>query len=206
MDKARVEAFSDGVFAIVITLLIFDIKAPELISATNADLWVALVRLIPSIVMYFVTFTVVSVLWINHHFLFHSFAKTVDRQLNLLNMSYLMFGAFLPFSANILGLHHTLQPAALLYGINICIISLLSVAMVRYVLAHSEILNHSLSRRIVKQSRIRTSVSAVFAIAGLLTTFLWTPLAIFLYAFPVIFNIIPGTLDLTEKIFGFTLE
>src|SRR5579864_1027466 len=112
MNKSRVEAFSDGVFAVVITLLVFDIKLPALPpQISDAQLWGELGVLWPLIVVYFMTFAVLSVIWINHHFLFHSFAKSVDRWLNLLNLAYLMFVAFVPFSALLIGTYPTHQPA-----------------------------------------------------------------------------------------------
>lgn len=207
MNKSRLEAFSDGVFSIVITLLILSIKVPTLGSgATDQVLWREIGLLIPAILIYVVTFAVISVLWINHHFLFHTFAKSVNRQLNLLNLLYLMFVAFLPFSADFFGLYIFHQPAAVVYGINIFLISLVSLFMVRYIRKTPSILNRDLETRTIKQSRIRTGISVFFALFGIVATFIYVPLSIFFYAFPVIFNIIPGTLDLSERIFGFTLD
>lgn len=207
MNKARLEAFSDGVFAIVITLLILNVKEPHLSApVTDAALWQQIGLLLPSIVMYAVTFAVVSMLWINHHFLFHSFAKAVNRQLNLLNLLYLMFVVLLPFSANLFGLYITHQPAAFIYGVNILIISIVSMLIVGYVRRTPEIYNHELSKRTLKQARVRNGISVGFALLGMLATLWFIPLAVFLYAFPVIFNIIPGTLNFSERLFGFTID
>ncbi len=207
MNKSRVEAFSDGVFSIVITLLILSIKVPELgAGATDHALWQEVIRILPAILIYVVTFAVISVLWINHHFLFHSFATAVNRQLNLLNLLYLMFVAFLPFSAEFFGHYIFHQPAAVVYGINILFISILSMLILRYVRTTPQLLNNTLENRTIKQSRIRNAISVVFPLVGIAATFIYVPLSIFFYAFPVIFNIIPGTLNLSERIFGFTLD
>ena len=66
--NSRLEAFCDGVFAIALTLLIFDIKIPagEQISTTN-ELWLALQHLLPSIFAFLLSFTVVLITWVNHH-------------------------------------------------------------------------------------------------------------------------------------------
>ena len=66
--NSRLEAFCDGVFAIALTLLIFDIKIPagEQISTTN-ELWLALQHLLPSIFAFLLSFTVVFITWVNHH-------------------------------------------------------------------------------------------------------------------------------------------
>jgi uncharacterized membrane protein len=173
---------------------------------TDAALWEAIGRILPHIIVFFVTFAVLSVLWINHHFLFHSFAKSVDRRLNLLNLSYLSFVAFVPFSASIIGAYHTHQPAAIVYGLNIFVIVATSTAMVRYMIKHrGELLNDHVTPRLLNQAGFRAGLSLIFYALGMLITFVSVPLSLFFYAFPVIFNIIPGTLDFTEKMVGFDL-
>lgn len=204
MNKARLEALSDGIFAIVMTLLIFDIKVPSMPGeVSNETLWSALLTLWPHIVVYAGTFLVLSVMWINHHFLFQMFAKDVDRRLNLLNLVYLMFVAFFPFSASFIGEYHAYQPATILYGINLLAITLLSIAMIRYIRL-SQGLDH-LPQRLLNQSRFRFTVTLVCYLFAVLVSFWNVHVSLFLYIFPIIFNIIPGTLDFTERLFGLDL-
>jgi uncharacterized membrane protein len=208
MNKGRLEAFSDGVFSVVITLLIFDIKVPTLPEpVTNATLWHALAILSPLLIVYFITFAVLSVIWINHHFLFHRFAKSVDRRLNLLNLSYLAFVAFVPFSAHLIGNYHQLQPAAIIYGLNLVIIVAISRRMVNYMMANKgELLNDHLSPRLIKQARFRSSISLFSYIIGIIVSYVSVPLTLFFFAFPVIFNITPGSLDFVEHLFNLNLD
>ncbi len=206
MNKSRVEAFSDGVFSIVMTLLILDVRVPEVVVTTNIELWQHLLTLWPLVATYFVTFIVLSVFWINHHFVFHSFAKAVNRQLNLLNLFYLMFIAFVPFSAHLLGNFHQFQAGVIIYGINIFIVVLFARWMTYYIRQHPELLADGLSSRIMKQGNLRGSLALFCYLLGIAVSFFSTELSIFLYAFPVVFNFIPGTLDLAEKIFKFSLD
>ena len=69
MEKptGRIEAFSDGVFAIAITLLILEIRIPELEHPGGRELAGALIRLWPSLVAFLFSFVVILVMWINHH-------------------------------------------------------------------------------------------------------------------------------------------
>ncbi len=207
MDKGRLEAFSDSVFSIVITLFIFNIHVPELPPpVTDAALWSALGAMFPVFAIFITTFAVLSVFWINHHFLFHSMVKTVDRRLNLLNLVYLMFVTFLPFSASLLGTYHaTRQPAAIIYGLNVLAIVLLSSIMLSYVRHRPAIMMDDVSSRTLTQARVRGGVSLCLYALGLVCTFFSAPLSVFFYTVPVVFNIIPGTLNLVERIFGFTL-
>ncbi len=207
MNKARLEAFSDGVFSIVMTLLILDVKVPELEQpVSDTSLLQAIGNVYPHIVLYALTFAVLSVLWINHHFLFQFFAKSVDRWLNLMNLAYLMFIAFVPFSANLLGMYSGHKPAAIIYGLNLLCIMLIATAMMRYIHKRPELqVEDSLTPREFKQAAFRGGLSISCYLIGMVCSFIFVPLAVFFYVFPVIFNIIPGTLNMAERIFGFRL-
>jgi uncharacterized membrane protein len=204
MNKNRVEAFSDGVFSIVMTLLVFNIKIPEVSTiSSNNDLWYALWQLWPIFATYYISFFVLSVFWINHHFFFHSFAKQVDRHLNLTNLIYLMFIAFVPFSAQLLGTFKAYQPAVLMYGINILVIITLTAFMLGHLKKHPELANPDISSRTRTQAKIRISLTMGCYILGIIASFWSLPVSIAFYTFPIVFNLIPGTLDAVEHMFGF---
>ncbi|MBV8506654.1 MAG: DUF1211 domain-containing protein [Alphaproteobacteria bacterium] len=95
----RIEAFSDGVFAIAITLLILDIKLPHL---KNSDLLSSLLQLWPAYFAYVLSFVMIGIYWANHHYIFKLFQKT-NHALNLLNLLFLLFIAFLPLPTEVLG-------------------------------------------------------------------------------------------------------
>lgn len=208
MDKGRLEAFSDGVFSIAMTLLIFNIKIPELAQpVSDAALMQSVLDLVPHVAVFFITFAVLSVMWINHHFIFHRFAKTVDRWLNLLNLAYLAFVAFVPFSASLIGTYHTHQIAGIVYGLNIFFIVLLADSMVSYLKKHpEELLNDDLTARLMNQASFRANLSLFAYVLGIALSFVSIPLSILLFAFPIIFNIIPGSLNMAERIFRFSLD
>jgi uncharacterized membrane protein len=115
METGRAEAFSDGVFAIAITLLILTIEVP---SGTQ-DLGHELVRLWPSYAAYAVSFLTVGIMWVNHHQIFRHFER-VDRPLLLLNILLLMCISFTPFPTRVVADHAQnagdRQAAAVLYG------------------------------------------------------------------------------------------
>jgi uncharacterized membrane protein len=205
MSKSRLEAFSDGVFAIVMTLLVFDLKLPEHVGQiSNAELWSQLLALWPSITSFALSFLVLAVFWINHSFLFHTYAKTIDRSLNLMNMVYLLFLVFVPFSAHLFGTYPYNQPAAIVYGLNILAVILMFRLMFLHVYKTQNI-KEEVSSRLVKQARVRTLLSIGSYMVGIICSFVFIPASVFFYLFPMIFNIIPGTLNLAEKVFRFEL-
>jgi uncharacterized membrane protein len=96
-DTARVEAFSDGVFAIAITLLVLEIHVPDAVEIRNAGgLVPALLPLWPAFLSYLASFLTVGVIWLNHHRVFTVIVK-VDRVLNWWNLMLLLAVAFIPF-------------------------------------------------------------------------------------------------------------
>ena len=153
----------------------------------------------PLVLLYMASFFVLSVIWTNHHFIFHAFAKEVNRQLNLLNMTYLMFVVLVPFSVQFISTYSQSKTAVIIYGLNIFIIVFLSTAMTRYIRRTKELLNPALSQRTINQAQFRARISLLFYPLGILFSFVWIPLSFFFYTFPVIFNIIPGTVDFVER-------
>jgi uncharacterized membrane protein len=99
----RIKAFSDGVASIVITLLVWEIKSPDISSnATNAELWHALTLLGPNFIAYLISFALIGRYWFFHVVLFRKI-KVVDGRLIMMNTLYLLALSFLPFPAMLLG-------------------------------------------------------------------------------------------------------
>jgi uncharacterized membrane protein len=94
MDRGRLEAFSDGVFAVAITLLVFNLAAPQpghgLMGHQLASHW-------PSFLAYGVSFLTIGIIWVNHHALLRNFAA-VDRTMLFLNLLMLFFVVTIPFA------------------------------------------------------------------------------------------------------------
>jgi hypothetical protein len=102
VTKSRLEAFSDGVLAIAITLLVIDIRPPELHEGKR--LAYALWAQWPSYVAYLVSFLTVGVIWLNHHRMFTQVAR-VDGPLLLLNLNLLLWTGLIPFPTAVLAEH-----------------------------------------------------------------------------------------------------
>lgn len=117
MSKSRFEAFSDGVFAFAITLLVLNFVLPAMREpVSNAHLLHALLQMWPKLVAYALSFGVIGIMWQNHQALFASVAR-VDRTTVFLNLLLLGGTAFIPFATDTLGSHPTLTAATFLYGI-----------------------------------------------------------------------------------------
>jgi len=124
----RLEAFSDGVFAIAITLLVLEIKVPDNDELHSAGgLWSALGHRWPSYIGYVLSFLVIGVMWINHHALFE-YIRRVNRPLLIANLLLLMGVGFLPFPTAVLAEHladpSTRSIATAFYGATLVFTSL----------------------------------------------------------------------------------
>jgi uncharacterized membrane protein len=109
-ETARLEAFSDGVFAIAITLLVLEIRVPPPeVTLEGTGLFRALLGLWPSYLGYLISFITIGVMWANHHSMFELICRT-DRYFLLLSVFFLMCIAFLPFPTAVLA-EYLPQPA-----------------------------------------------------------------------------------------------
>src|SRR5215470_8105680 len=100
MERGRTEAFSDGVIAIAITLLVLDIKVPP-VGENGVSLGSALIRQWPSYAAYAISFLTIGVVWMNHHATFRRL-REVDHCVLLLNLLLLLNIGILPWSTSLI--------------------------------------------------------------------------------------------------------
>jgi uncharacterized membrane protein len=111
-DVDRLVAFSDGVFAIAITLLVLNIQVPDVSDKNLGD---AVTDLVPEIFTYGLSFVVVGLYWMSHHQMFRALRRT-DRALLWLNLAMLGFVALLPFPTELLGAYGDTTLATVIYA------------------------------------------------------------------------------------------
>lgn len=116
MESRRVQYLADGVFAIAMTLLVLEVRVPELPGpVTGAALLGALKLMVPHLAGYAIGFVIMGTLWLGHHAQFQ-YIRRADRALLWLNIFYLLCVAFLPFATAFIA-RYPLQPLALVvYG------------------------------------------------------------------------------------------
>ena len=138
----RVEAFSDGVFAIAITLLILEVKVPH--AGTDEGLLAALLRLWPSYLGYTISFVTLGVMWANHHAMF-SYIRRCDRYFLLIHVFFLMCISFVPFPTAVLAEHlpepESRRVAVALYSATLVVIAIAYNAVWWYAVAGRRLLD-----------------------------------------------------------------
>jgi uncharacterized membrane protein len=132
-DLDRIAFFSDGVFAIAITLLVLDIRLPEPIPGSHASGLVSVLveELWPDFYSFLISFWFVGTLWIAHHRVFH-YIRGYDRTLLVLNLFFLMWIVLLPFSATLLSHFEDQQVAVIIYAAHVAVAELALAWVWRY--------------------------------------------------------------------------
>jgi uncharacterized membrane protein len=128
-DPARVLALSDGVFAIIITLLVLEVHVPELTQGHSLN--EALRELRPSLIAFVISFILAGMYWVGHRDLFALIRRT-DRGLVWLNILYLLPLCLLPFGAGLLGSYDQEPVALRIYGLLLVLIALMRVVIWLY--------------------------------------------------------------------------
>ncbi len=131
-SKSRTEAFSDGVFAIVITLLVLEIKVPELPhDASSQMLMDALRDIWPKIISWVLSFFFVAVMWVQHHNIFRMCERS-DYGMVWINNVFLLLLCFMPFPTALMGQYHN-RLAVLLFGLDATLVSLVQITLYHYI-------------------------------------------------------------------------
>jgi uncharacterized membrane protein len=173
MTTRRIEAFSDGVFAIAITLLILEMKVPHLDHGAGTDqafdLSAALLHLWPSYFAYIFSFVMIGIYWANHHYIFRLYQKS-DHAFILLNLFFLMCISFLPFPTAVLAAYITdarqQGPAITFYALGLFLPALAWLLVWLYASRGYRLLDGALDQRFVSHLTRQYIVSnALYLIA-----------------------------------------
>jgi len=154
--KGRLESLTDGVFAIIMTILVFNISVPELIlftegdfaserlSAKFADLW-------PDFLAYVISFSTLGAFWVAHHRIFR-WILYVDRPLIWINISFLMIIGLIPFSTTLLTQYLDQQISIFVYSFNTILAGAIVYALYYYAKQNPELLDRTVPALIGKRS------------------------------------------------------
>jgi uncharacterized membrane protein len=153
-ETGRIEAFSDGVFAIAITLLVLELRVPELAeSAANGELLAELMGEWPSYFAYLVSFATILIMWVSHHRLFNLIVRS-DARFLFLNGLLLLLVTTVPFPTSLLA-DYMVRPAAnvaaAMYSGLFVLLALAFNALWRYAAHKRRLLGHAVTQRQIEQ-------------------------------------------------------
>jgi len=151
----RVILFSDAVFAIAITLLVIELRLPEMKEISNAGMGMALAHMAPHFFSFFLSFFIIGIYWVAHHRTFN-YVVNYDYRLLWLNLLLLCFVVLMPFSSNVYGVYGGLNTAFYLYTGNITMVGVFNFLIYRHISKPEKHLSHGLeNRRLVRYYVLR---------------------------------------------------
>ena len=137
MGHERLLALTDGVYAIAITLLVLNLKVPELPGITNPLLKADLLRQLPNFVAYAIAFLVIAFFWLNHNRIFRSVTKCDERAIRL-NFIHLLFVSLTPYTTSLIGHYEEDRVATVVFSLNLGLASLSLAMLALHVLARDD--------------------------------------------------------------------
>ncbi len=182
MNKTRLEAFSDGVLAIIITIMVLELKVPH--GKELQDLY----PLCSKMLSYILSFTYIGIYWNNHHHLFHT-VKHVSAGILWANLHLLFWLSLLPFATAWAGENNFSQYPIIIYGI-----LLFLCAIAYYILSKVIILEHgddSLLARAMGKNDIKGMISPIIYASGVAVAFYNPIISVLLYSIVAIMWILP---------------
>ena len=203
MKTARLEQLSDGIFAIVMTLIVFQLKVPALPAPVNeSDLLLAIQNLFPFLASFVLSFALLFTYWRAHHFFISVYAKNINNELTNINAVFFMLIALVPFSASLLGEYSANELPIIIFGIHVILIGFCLLWMRNYVLYSPEIKNPEVTTHEIHGSTVRTLVPIVFSFIAILISFFSRELALTLFTLAILFNLSSSS----TRIFGKTIR
>lgn len=194
LSKARIETLCDGVFAIAMTLMIFNIKSPGLLRVPAASLAHALFALWPHFLAYAISFVMLGVYWVGHHNVFH-YVRRSDRVLLWINIIFLMFVTVIPFSTAVLGNYPGEQVAVVLYACNLILVGSMLYAQWWYATALHRLVDRDLDPVLVRLAKRRILAGPAILLLAIAVSFSSPALSILICALVPVFYIPPGRID-----------
>lgn len=190
IPTSRIEAFSDGIIAIIITVMVFDLKLQEI--PTDKTVWNELAQLLPKFISYVVSFLMLAIMWINHHQLFHQIKHT-DRQLLWLSIHLLFWMSLIPFGTNFVGVNYKLYQASFFYGV-IFLMCAWSFTLLREYVIRKDLLYEHISKqahwKIRNKNRLAMAIYGTAVVLSLVSVY-------FSFA---LFLVVPGMYFIPERI------
>jgi uncharacterized membrane protein len=200
LGKLRIETLSDGIFAIVLTLLVLEIKVPHINHLTDStELFLAVSQMLPKFISWVISFLTVCVIWLNHHRLFSNLGK-IDGGMFWRNANLLLWCSFIPFPTALMGDYPSNSIAVSLYGMVMLLMALAFVFLRSYALKHEEIL-HKECNRLEFKTGTKWSILMGPVAYGIATSLAWVEpiVSMIIYAGIAMYFVFPHSISMKSE-------
>jgi uncharacterized membrane protein len=195
LNTNRIEAFSDGVFAVAITLLVLNLQVPQLAaSVVSRELVAKLIELWPKLLIYVLSFVIVGIYWVAHHNSFH-YIKRSNRTLLWLNLLLLLFIVFIPFPTALVGEYPEQQVSVVIYGSTLVITGLVLQLLWWYATSKYRLVDREIDPHLVKRATRRNLAAPLIYLLAIGASFLSVQISLIIFILVPLYYIFPGRID-----------
>lgn len=181
MTKSRLEAFSDGMFAIILTILVLELHVPELENSSFAAFSAGIIQLAPKFFAFLFSFFIIAIFWVNHHAIIHQIHK-VDTKLLWLNMGLLFFSSLFPFITAFIGDYMMNPFVVALYPLNMALSSVMINSLWKHAFVDTDLAPNTMTDE-EKRARLTRDRMALFMNLGAAAlAFVWVPITLTIMA------------------------
>lgn len=181
MTRGRLEAFSDGVMAIIITIMVLELKVP------HGETFSSLKPLISHFISYVLSFIYVGIYWNNHHHMMHTVEK-VDGKILWANLYLLFWLSLIPIATAWMGENHFAEAPMAVYGI-VLLMSAIAYNILQHTIIVKEGKTSVLSKGIGKD--FKGKISIVLYLVAIAASFIFHPISALIYVFVAVMWLIP---------------
>jgi uncharacterized membrane protein len=190
MKQSRLDQLSDGIFAIVMTILVFEIRVPDYASIiSERDLIYSIINMYPLFLSYLLSFSLLFTYWRSHHLIASVLAKNIDTKFSNLNGIFLFFVALVPFSSHLLGIYTSSKTSIIFFAFNIIFIGLALLRMRNYVIRSGTIENMPFTKKENEHANMHILFPVGSAIVAIAISFFSSKIAILLFTIAILFNL-----------------
>lgn len=199
-SASRLDMLADGIFAIVMTILVFDIKVPVLSQETNLHAYSYIYNHYPAFLSYLLSFATLFTYWRGYHAIVSDFAKNANMTFQNIAGAFLFFVALIPFSSSFLAKYSNLPAAVAIFAFNVVLIGLIMYFMRMYAWKSDKIDNRPITRMENNHAFVRILTPVFFSIISIWIAYVNTKLALSILTIAVLFNLMRGSSHLVTKI------
>ncbi|MEK7088880.1 MAG: TMEM175 family protein [Patescibacteria group bacterium] len=198
MKQARLDQLADSIFAIVMTILVFEIRIPDYIGIVGEQtLLKSLFALSPVFLSYLLSFSLLFTYWRSHHFIESILAKNIDRYFSNINAVFFFFVGLVPFSSHLLGKYSYSKTAIIFFALNVIFIGLSLFRMRQYVIKSKTIENASVTKTENEHANMHILFPVGAAIVAIFVSFFSSGFAILLLTLAILFNFLEKSTEYT---------
>lgn len=191
MKQARLDQLADSIFAIVMTILVFEIRIPDMVGIVDEQsLLKALFELSPIFLSYILSFSLLFTYWRSHHFIESILAKNIDIRFSNLNAIFFFFVGLVPFSSHLLGKYSYSKTAIIFFAVNIILIGLALFSMRQYVIKSETIENATFTKSENEHANMHILLPVVASFLAIIVSFFNSYIAILLFTIAILFNLL----------------